>query len=283
MTRRSPCATASLLPSLPVLATSPPEHSGCDSGRSRLFVLHDPPAVPLGIHPPMVRSFRTTARIVSWLTPNSAARERRLLVAARARMAPLAHGSACEHGRDTEGVKIHHAPMATADGSEGSARRSGNGMREHPSGRIEDVEAIPVAFARSPLTLYAFRALGVDLQPTPAPRAREAARPARESLTHPDPGGLGGDERAGERGDPRCGLRSASYADAAICPTSPAKRKARPLSHGWIVYRTRSVDDPERCAAPARPRCLRSRSVPATFRSIRWLSKTDRRSLCRLH
>ena len=52
--------------------------------------------------------------------------------------------------------------------------------------------------------------------PTPAPRAREAARraatardrepgPAPQSLTHPDPGGLAGEERAGERGDPRCG------------------------------------------------------------------------------
>jgi hypothetical protein len=54
------------------------------------------------------------------------------------------------------------------------------------------------------------------LTPTPAPRVRETAvtaatardrepGPAPESLTHPDPGGLAGDERAGERGDPPCG------------------------------------------------------------------------------
>jgi hypothetical protein len=100
---------------------------------------------------------------------------------------------------------------------------------------------------------------------------------------HADPGGLAGGKRACERGDARsgtpvsilCRRRNLSHQSRQAQSTTP--------SHGWIVYRTRSVDDPERCAAPARPRCLRSRSVPATFRSIRWLSKTDRRSLCRLH
>jgi hypothetical protein len=45
---------------------------------------------------------------------------------------------------------------------------------------------------------------------------------------HADPGGLAGGKRACERGDARSGTPVSILADAAICPTSPAKRKARP-------------------------------------------------------
>ena len=79
----------------------------------------------------------------------------------------------------------------------------------------------------------------MPMPPTPAPRARETARRAAtgrdrepgsapESLTHPDPGGLPGDERAGERGAPRVGLRSRSINRSMTSGNSDARPQTMP-------------------------------------------------------
>jgi hypothetical protein len=78
--------------------------------------------------------------------------ERKLLVATRARMAPAWSVVSLRARVRYRGRENPSRPDGHRVWSEGSARRSGNGMRKRPSGRIEDAEAIPVAFACSPLT-----------------------------------------------------------------------------------------------------------------------------------
>ena len=79
------------------------------------------------------------------------------------------------------------------------------------------------------------------LTPTPAPRARETARPAAtardrepgpapQSLTHPDPGGLPGEERTGERGDPGVGLQVLGHR-VALSHAGPRLDRTRQVGH----------------------------------------------------
>jgi hypothetical protein len=99
---------------------------------------------------------RNTARIVSWLTPKSAASARRLLVPARARMERSCSGLSLR-ARAQYRVRAetsrggcrrcgHRTPHADP------ARRSGKGMRTDPI-VIEEAEPIPVASAISTWTL----------------------------------------------------------------------------------------------------------------------------------
>ena len=102
-----------------------------------------------GTHPGAAQSCRATARIVSWLTPNSAASERRLLGSARARIVDSCstvslRARARYLGRENPSRRDGHRGFGV-----GSVRISGNGMRRRRSRRIEDAEPIPVASAAS--------------------------------------------------------------------------------------------------------------------------------------
>jgi hypothetical protein len=92
---------------------------------------------------------RTTARIVSWLTPNTLARERRLFVAASARMvvscSAVSLRARARYRRCEPGLPRNGQRGAIA----GRVRRSGKRMRQVPIGKIEDAEPIPVASANS--------------------------------------------------------------------------------------------------------------------------------------
>lgn len=74
---------------------------------------------------------RSTVRIVSWLTPNSAASERRLLVAPSARTADSSTGVSLR-GRWRGLHGVHASPEAPADmlgARQAAGRKSGTGMR----------------------------------------------------------------------------------------------------------------------------------------------------------
>ena len=102
---------------------------------------------------------RTTVRIVSWLPPNWATRARRLLVPASARIAlSCSRVSLRARARDRrlEG-ESQFDPRGGA--TEELRLRSGNGMRDRPSEKLEDAEAIPVASALSTLTVVAVQSV----------------------------------------------------------------------------------------------------------------------------
>lgn len=95
-------------------------------------------------------------RMVSWLTPKSAASERRLLVAARARISAssteVSFRGRCWYRREaaqSSGVGTRKGCSVTAD-----RRRSGTGKRsERAARKAEHAQPIPVASAISCLTL----------------------------------------------------------------------------------------------------------------------------------
>jgi hypothetical protein len=90
---------------------------------------HAVPAVPSGRVSGRLRSCRTMARIVSWLTPKSAASERRLLVPASARIADSCSTfslRALTSYRRGEATPHRDGHRRT---SEGLIRKSGTGIR----------------------------------------------------------------------------------------------------------------------------------------------------------
>jgi hypothetical protein len=117
--------------------------------------------MPLGPHPPgplrlgpecetiqTAAVERSTARIVSWLTPNSAASARRLFVVPRARIDASRSGVSLRARAPYRGGEDDSRREGQRRATAGSARRSGNGMRQVPI-VIEDAEPIPVASASS--------------------------------------------------------------------------------------------------------------------------------------
>jgi hypothetical protein len=109
----------------------------------------------LAPNPSWPRLWRSTVRIVSRLTPKSAASARRLLVPARMRIFASCFGvsrRARERYRGREEASHRDGHRGSGASSE---RRSGNGMRHRPSGPIEDAETDPRRFRH--------RVHGVDL------------------------------------------------------------------------------------------------------------------------
>ena len=110
-----------------------------------LAVLHN--AVP-----DAERTWRTTARIGSWLTPLFPASEPRLLIPARARIADswcavsLRARARCRGRVETSPRRCRRGGHRTSHAD--PVRRSGKGMRADPI-VIEDAEQIPVASAFS--------------------------------------------------------------------------------------------------------------------------------------
>lgn len=98
----------------------------------------------------------TTDRIVSWLTPKSAASDRKLLVPARARMEHSCSNVSLRARARYRG-RVETSPRGCRRGGHRTsradpARRSGKGMRAVPI-VIEDAEPIPFEPAISDLTI----------------------------------------------------------------------------------------------------------------------------------